>query len=120
MPTNYPILNLANAGVAVSKDYVDSHAAYTTTTTNPDFQVQHYVLKTLDDEPVGLFVGPVDSKSDCHFTLFAPYNPEAPTQPLNATLLDPQDFNTQIAFDTLPVLEVWHYVTGGIILKFPD
>lgn len=99
----------------VTKNYVDNFVANTT----PDFQVRHFVLKDSKNRNIGLFVGPVDINNDIHFTLFAPFNPEAPTQPLDSEELHPMDYDTQIAFETLPVLEVWHYVTGGVIVKFP-
>jgi hypothetical protein len=112
-----PFSFVGGNGLQVSKSDVDSTVTFSNQV--HDFQVRHYVLKDSNKQAIGLFVGPVDINSDTHFTLFAPNNPEAPTQPLDSEELDPIEYDTHIAFETLPVLEVWHYVTGGVIVKFP-
>lgn len=86
----------------------------------PDWQEQYHVLKDADGKPVGLFRGPVDNNNNKHFTLYNPNDSKKPMTPLNATSLDPMDFDTQVTFRTLPVLEIWHYASGGILLKYPD
>ena len=123
MPTNYPILNLANAGVAVSKDYVDNGYDGTYASPEPksqDWRERHFVLKDPSGNSLGIFKGPVDDNITTQFTLYQPNEPECATLQLKATLLDPMDFSTQVAFETLPILEVWQYVTNGVLLKYPD
>ena len=105
--------------VAVSKDCVDN-ANFDVGDPVPVWEEQHFVLKDLQGEPVGLFCGPIDaSVSKTHFTLYA-RGSKIPMQPLDSELLHPMEFDTQANFETLPILEVWHYVTGGILLKFPE
>lgn len=107
----------------VSKDYVDNSAydsSYGGAGQNPDYQEQHYVMKDSTGQSLGIFKGPVDKNITSHFTLYQPDQPECATMKMEATLLDPMDFATQVAFETLPILEVWHYVQGGVLLKFPD
>jgi hypothetical protein len=88
--------------------------------TPPDWQEEHFILKDQSDRPVGLFKGPIDANSGAHFTLYQPDQPECPMMPLLVTILDPMDYDTQVNFQTLPILEVWHYASGGILLKFPE
>ena len=86
----------------------------------PDWRERAYVLKDSLERPIGIFKGPVDDNVTAHFTLYQPEQGECPMLPLEPTLLDPMDYDTQVAFETLPILEVWHYASGGVLLKLPD
>jgi hypothetical protein len=112
---------IAFTGTPVTKDYVDNNVAGSYYgSPEPDYQEQHYVMKDATGQSLGIFKGPVDKSITSHFTLYQPDQPECATMRMEATLLDPMDFSTQVAFETLPILEVWHYVQGGVLLKFPD
>lgn len=86
----------------------------------PDWKELSYVLKDSLGRPVGLYRGPVDANDSLHFTLYQPNQGECPMLPLTQTLLDSMDYDTQIAFETLPILEIHLYSSGGVLLKFPD
>jgi hypothetical protein len=69
---------------------------------------------------VGIYKGPVDGNASDHFTLYLPKH-DSPFQKLSAEFLDPMDFETHIAFETYPTLEVVRYSgSGGILVKLPD
>ena len=88
--------------------------------TPPDWRERAYVLKDSLGRPVGIFKGPMDDNVTAHFTLYQPDQGECPMLPLEPTLLDPMDFDTQVAFETLPILQVSRFSSGGVLLKFPD
>lgn len=103
-----------------SKAYIDSNdITGTFNTSPPDWQERHYVMKSAGQQ-VGIFKGPVDNNITANFAIYQPSQAECPMLPLEETLLDPMDYATQVAFETLPILEVWQYAHNGILLKFPD
>jgi hypothetical protein len=104
---------------AVSKNDVDNTYGGYSGEKAPDWRERHYMMKS-SGNPIGIFKGPVDENFTAHFTLYQPDQGECPMLPLESTLMDPMDWDTQIAFETLPILEVWHYANNGILLKFPD
>lgn len=103
----------------VTKNYADNNTYASIDPPAPDWRERHYMMKS-SGNPIGIFKGPVDENSAAHFTMYQPDQGECPLLPLEATLMDPMDWDTQIAFETLPILEVWHYANNGILLKFPD
>ena len=83
----------------------------------PDWKERSYMLKNSSGRPIGLYKGPVDANADLRFIL---YQPNQPMTPLTQTLLDPMDYETQIAFETLPVLETHRCTASDILVVYPD
>jgi len=110
----------SSAGGAGAGSYGSGYSTTTAEPIPPDWREQSFVLKDSVGQAIGIFKGPIDANVSTHFTLYQPDQPECPTIPLTQTLLDPMDYDTQVAFETLPILEVWHYVSQGVLLKFPD
>lgn len=105
---------------SVSVNNGHSHTIeYNIEPTPPDWQERRFVLKS-SGNTIGLFKGPVDENTAIHFALYQPDQGECPIIPLEKTALDQIDWDTQIAFKTLPTLEVWQYTNTGILLQFPD
>jgi hypothetical protein len=111
---------VGGSGITISDDVNSGYMEISTEPTPPDWRERAYVLKDSLGRPVGIYKGPVDDNVTAHFTLYQPDQGECPMIPLEPTLLDPMDFDTQVAFETLPILEVSRYASGGVLLKFPD
>lgn len=115
-------------GITISENdghthHVHGGGSYSTidvTPVPPVWRERAYALEDSTGRQVGIFKGPVDDNVVENFTLYQPDQPECPMMPLTPKLLDPMDFDTQVAFETLPILEVWRYASGGVLLKFPE
>ena len=106
-------------GNGVTINRAENDVYFSTDQQDPDWRERHYMMKS-SGQPIGIFKGPIDENSNANFTMYQPDQGECPMLPLEATLMDAMDWDTQIAFKTLPILEVWHYASNGILLKFPD
>jgi len=112
--------NGAGAGAGASGYSSSTYSSAIIEPTPPNWRELAYVLKDSLGQPVGIFKGPMDDNVTAHFTLYQPDQGECPMLPLEPTLLDPMDFDTQVAFETLPILQVSRFSSGGVLLKFPD
>jgi len=80
-----------------------------------------YLLKYTDGGDVGLFKGVIDQHKTPSFALYQPDKPEHKRfLDLDYRILEPVDFDTHIAFETLPILVEYRFSPTGILLKFPD
>ena len=79
-----------------------------------------YVMKDKSDNLIGLFRGPVDVNASVSFTLYQMKDPQGELTPLEAMELESIDYETQLAFETLPSLTIWQYAPGGILLQYAD
>ncbi len=107
-------------GILINDNASAGYIEISTEPTPPDWRERAYVLKDSLGRPIGIYKGPVDDNVTAHFTLYQPDQGECPMMPLTPTLLDPMDYDTQVAFETLPILKVSRYASGGVLLKFPD
>ncbi len=105
----------AGNGLVVTQSELDTSISIS----EPIWDVQCHALKS-NGKTIGLFKGPVDTNIRYVFTLYQPDQGECPLMPLQCEWLHPMDYDIQVSFGTYPILEVWNYVTNGILLKFPE
>lgn len=92
--------------------------------TIPEWVERSYVFRHQDavgGETVGIYQGPIDNNDWPVFTLYQPEKQgEEKMMVLAYDNIHPSDYDTHVAFETYPILEVLRCIPGGTLLKFPD
>ena len=103
-----------------------------TTPPPPEWREAHYAMRA-GNEIVGIFKTTEAGNTPPTYTLYTPkriagsprradaaLDPNNVFHPLTPEELHPNDYDTHIAFNTFPVLEVENVTAGGVLLKLPD